>query len=127
MAYRSAAQHVLAAARNPHTLTTSRRMSLRHDLQGSKMASGAPIFRSRAALRGLLAATLGFVALVWPGISRGRTRSRQIASLLLPFYFAEAIVRAVTEPGRHALVAGSAAALSAAALVALLLSFRKTR
>ena len=49
------------------------------------------------------------------------------ASLLLPFYFAEAIVRAVTEPGRHALVAGSAAALSAAALVALLLSCRKTR
>ena len=67
------------------------------------------------------------LALVWPGLSRGRIRSRQIASLLLPFYFAEAIVRAVTEPGRHALVAGSAAALSAAAFVALLLSFKKNR
>ena len=67
------------------------------------------------------------LALVWPGIARGRLRSRQIASLLLPFYFAEAIVRAITEPGRHALVAGSAAALSAAAFVALLLSFRKVR
>ena len=67
------------------------------------------------------------LALVWPGISRGHIRSRQIASLLLPFYFAESIVRAVTEPGRHGLVAGAAAALSAAAFVALLLSFRKTR
>ena len=67
------------------------------------------------------------LALVWPGIARGRPRSRQIASLLLPFYLAEAIVRAVTEPGRYALVAGAAAALSAAAFIALLLSFRKPR
>jgi uncharacterized membrane protein len=67
------------------------------------------------------------LALVWPGIARGRLRSRQIASLLLPFYFAEAIVRAVTEPGRHALVAGSAAVLCVAAFVALLRSFREAR
>src|SRR5436190_2779676 len=64
------------------------------------------------------------LALVWPGIARGRHRSRQIASLLLPFYFAEAIARAVTEPGRHALVAAVAAALSLGAFVALLRSFR---
>ena len=67
------------------------------------------------------------LALVWPGLTRGRIRSRQIASLLLPFYFAEAIVRAVTEPGRHSLVAASAAALSAAAFVALMLTFRGAR
>jgi len=67
------------------------------------------------------------LALVWPGIARGRVRSRQIASLLLPFYFAEAIARAVTETGRHGIVAGSAAALSAAAFVALMLSFRAAR
>jgi uncharacterized membrane protein len=67
------------------------------------------------------------LALVWPGIARGRERSRQIASLLLPFYFAEAIARAVTETGRHGIVAGSAAALSAAAFVALMLSFRAAR
>jgi uncharacterized membrane protein len=67
------------------------------------------------------------LALVWPGVARGRVRSRQIASLLLPFYFAEAIARAVTETGRHGIVAGSAAALSAAAFVALMLSFRAAR
>jgi uncharacterized membrane protein len=67
------------------------------------------------------------LALVWPGIARGHVRSRQIASLLLPFYFAEAIARAVTETGRHGIVAGSAAALSAAAFVALMLSFRAAR
>jgi uncharacterized membrane protein len=67
------------------------------------------------------------LALVWPGLSRGRIRSRQIASLLLPFYFAEAIVRGLTETGRQSLVAWFAAALSAAAFAALLLSFRKTR
>jgi len=67
------------------------------------------------------------LALVWPGIARGQRRPRQIASLLLPFYFAEAIVRAVTEPGRHAVVAGAAALLSLAAFIALLRSFRSTR
>jgi uncharacterized membrane protein len=67
------------------------------------------------------------LALVWPGIARGRVRSRQIASLLLPFYFAEAIVRAVTEPGRYAMVAGLAALLCIAAFVALLRTFRNRR
>ena len=67
------------------------------------------------------------LALVWPGVARARVRARQIASLLLPFYFAEAIVRTLTEPGRHALVAGVAAALSMAAFIALLRTFRKAR
>ena len=67
------------------------------------------------------------LALAWPGLARGGLRSRQIASLLLPFYFADAIVRAISEPGRHGVVAGSAAALSIAAFVALLLSFRRVR
>jgi len=67
------------------------------------------------------------LALVWLGVARGSVRSRQIASLLLPFYFAEAIVRAVTERGRHAVVAGFAAALCVAAFVALLRSFRNGR
>ncbi len=67
------------------------------------------------------------LALLWPGIARGGVRSRQIASLLLPFYFAEAIVRAVTERGRHAVVAGFAAALCVTAFVALLRSFRNGR
>ena len=67
------------------------------------------------------------LALVWPGVARARVRARQIASLLLPFYFAEAIVRAVTEPGRHALVAGFAAAFCTAAFIALLRTFRNAR
>lgn len=67
------------------------------------------------------------LALVWPGIARGHIRSRQIASLLLPFYFAEAVVRAVTEPGRYAVAAGLAAALCIAAFVALLRTFRSGR
>ena len=67
------------------------------------------------------------LALAWPGLARGHLRSRQVASLLLPFYFADAIVRALSEPGRHGVVAGSAAALSLAAFVALLVSFRRAR
>jgi len=67
------------------------------------------------------------LALVWPGLARGRRKARQWMSLLLPFYFAEALVRAVTESGRHAIVAAVAAALAVAAFVALLQSFRAER
>lgn len=67
------------------------------------------------------------LALVWPGVARGQKRARQIASLLLPFYVAEALARAMTEPGRHAVVAGAAALLGTAAFIALLDSFRRTR
>ena len=67
------------------------------------------------------------LALAWPGIAQGRMRPRQIASLLLPFYFAEAIARAMTEPGRRGFVAWAAALLALAAFVALLRSFRVER
>ena len=62
--------------------------------------------------------------LLWPAFARCRLRARQIASLLLPFYFADAVVRALTEAGRHSLVAWFATALSVAAFAALLMSFR---
>ncbi len=64
------------------------------------------------------------LALLWPGVARGAARARQGASLLLPFYFAEGVVRAMTEGGRHAPVAWAATALAAVAFVALLTSFR---
>jgi uncharacterized membrane protein len=67
------------------------------------------------------------LALAWPGLVQVRRRPRQIASLLLPFYFAEAIARALTEPGRRGVVAWMAAALALAAFVALLRSFRAER
>ena len=60
----------------------------------------------------------------WLPLARGERRARQIASLLLPLYAAEGIVRALTEQGRHALVAAMATVLALAALIAVLLSFR---
>lgn len=67
------------------------------------------------------------LALVWLPLARGRRKARQWASLLLPLYAAEGIVRALTEPGRHAHVASVATALAVGALVAILLSFRAER
>ena len=64
------------------------------------------------------------LALLWPPLARGVRRARQWASLLLPLYAAEGIVRAMTEPGRHGQVASVATALALAALAAVLLSFR---
>ena len=64
------------------------------------------------------------LAVLWWPLVRGHRRARQVASLLLPLYFGEAIVRALTEHGRHAQVAAMAAALAIAALVAVLMSFR---
>ena len=43
---------------------------------------------------------------------------------MLPLYFGEGIVRALSEHGRHAQVAALATALALAALVAVLISFR---
>lgn len=54
------------------------------------------------------------LALLFPGVSRGARKPRQWLALLTPFYFAEALVRAITEPGRHSLVAGMAAVLALA-------------
>jgi uncharacterized membrane protein len=64
------------------------------------------------------------LAAVWPGVARGSRRSRQVTLFLLLAYFAEGIVRALTESGRHAVVAWMATTLAAAAFAALLLSLR---
>lgn len=64
------------------------------------------------------------LAWLWFPFARGERRARQLASLLLPFYAGEGIVRALTEPGRHAVAAAVATALAVAALGALLVSFR---
>lgn len=58
---------------------------------------------------------LPLVAL-WPGVVRSRTRDLQWVLLLLPWYFAEGIVRGFSESGRHALCAVTAAALSLATI-----------
>ena len=67
------------------------------------------------------------LALLWPRLSRGDAKARQWLALLLPLYFAEAIVRALTEGGRHRLLALAATALAGVAFVAVLASFRATR
>lgn len=67
------------------------------------------------------------LALLWPGAARGALKPRQYLAFALLPYFAEGVVRAVTEAGRHALVAGTAAAIAALAFVALVLSFRAER
>jgi uncharacterized membrane protein len=66
-------------------------------------------------------------ALLWLPMVRGSRKARQAASLVLPLFVAEGIVRALTETGRHALVASVAAALAVGALVAVLMSFRAAR
>ena len=58
---------------------------------------------------------LPLVAL-WPGVVRSRTRALQWALLLLPWYFAEGVVRGFSESGRHALCAVTAAELSLATI-----------
>jgi uncharacterized membrane protein len=67
------------------------------------------------------------LAILWPALARGGKRAAQWLALLLPFYFAEAVVRAWSESGRHAAVAGVAVALAVVAFVALLASFRAAR
>jgi uncharacterized membrane protein len=64
------------------------------------------------------------LAMLVPGVAQGRRRPRQWLALLVPFYFAEAIVRALTESGRHAMVAAMAAALAVVTFVAVLAWFR---
>lgn len=67
------------------------------------------------------------LAILCAALARGSIEARKAASLILPIYFGEAVLRAVSESGRHALVAGMAAALALAAFVTLLLSFRRAR
>jgi len=65
------------------------------------------------------------LALLFPGVARGDRKARQWLILIVPFYFAEALVRALSESGRHAWVAGTACALAALTFAALLSWFRK--
>ena len=67
------------------------------------------------------------LAVLWLGLSRGVRRAGQWLSLLLPLYAAEALVRALTESGRHAIVAWTAAAVVVVAFVAVLATFREAR
>ena len=67
------------------------------------------------------------LALLVPGVARGKRRSRQWLALLTPWYFAEALVRALTESGRHGAVAAMTAALAAITFVAVLAWFRAER
>jgi len=67
------------------------------------------------------------LAILCVALARGSQQARKAASLILPIYFGEAILRAVSEHGRHSLVASMAAALALAAFAALLLSFRRAR
>lgn len=67
------------------------------------------------------------LAVLLPGVARGARRSRQWVALLVPWYLAEAIVRALTEPGRHAIVAALAACLALVLLMAVLAWFRAQR
>jgi uncharacterized membrane protein len=60
------------------------------------------------------------LALLLPGVARGATAQRQWLALLLPFYAAEAFVRAYGEHGRQALVAAVACVIAVATFVALL-------
>jgi uncharacterized membrane protein len=64
------------------------------------------------------------LAILLPGTARGARRPRQWLALLLPFYAAEGLARAMAEHGRHAFVAGCACAVAIVAFVALLAWFR---
>ncbi len=67
------------------------------------------------------------LAFILPGLARGKHKARQWIALLMPWYFAEALVRALTEPGRHVLVAGMAATIAALTFAAVLQGFRAER
>jgi uncharacterized membrane protein len=67
------------------------------------------------------------LALLWLGLSRGVRRAGQWLSLLLPLYAAEALVRALTEVGRHRIVALTVLIVAVAAWGALLAALRKPR
>lgn len=64
------------------------------------------------------------LAMLVPGTLAGNRRTRQWLALILPWYAAEALVRAWSESGRHALVAAAACALAIIVFVALLAGFR---
>ena len=67
------------------------------------------------------------LVLLWPGLARGKLRAAQWAALLLPWYFAEGLVRGVNESGRHAVCAFAASVLALAALAAAVAWIRAAR
>ena len=67
------------------------------------------------------------LALALPGLLRRTRYTRQWLSLLLPFYAAEGIVRAFSEPGRVRMLALTELLLAAIAFVAIMLLLRKRR
>lgn len=67
------------------------------------------------------------LAAVLPFLLRGGTGARFATALLLLAYFAEGIVRALTEQGRGAIVAAVAAALALLAFAALFIAARAAR
>ena len=67
------------------------------------------------------------LAVLLPGLARGARRPRQWLSLLLPFYAAEGLVRAIAERGRHATVAATAAVIAVTAFLAVLRWFGAER
>lgn len=64
---------------------------------------------------------------LWIGIARAKVRAAQWSLLLLPWYFAEGLVRGISEAGRHAVCAFAASALALAALGAALAWIRIRR
>ncbi len=67
------------------------------------------------------------LAILVPGVARGVRKPRQWLALLVPFYVADALVRALTESGRHAVVAALAATLAGITFFAVLVWFRAER
>jgi len=67
------------------------------------------------------------LALLLPGVAAGRTRARHWLVLLTPWYAAEGVVRALTEPGRHGMVAATAAAVAIATFLGAFLWLRADR
>jgi len=60
------------------------------------------------------------LALLIPGVATGRRKPRQWLALLTPLYFAEALVRAITESARQSAVAAVAATIALLLFVAVL-------
>ena len=60
------------------------------------------------------------LALLVPGVATGRRKPRQWLALLTPLYFAEALVRAITESARQSAVAAVAATIALLLFVAVL-------
>jgi len=67
------------------------------------------------------------LAVLLPGLARGEVRPRQWLALLLPFYAAEGIVRALSEGGRHATVAAMVALIATLTFGCVLAWSRKAR